>query len=130
MKKLLHLTSILAVLALVTGCETTTSANSSANAASRKEMALTNAGFKVATASTDNQKKQLSSLPAGKVSAVKYKGKLFYVYPTTVQNQMLVGRQAQFNAYKKSKATTAASAPAQQPTSAQQGQEQMAGYAD
>jgi hypothetical protein len=39
-------------------------------------------------------------LPEGKVSAVKYKGRTYYVYPTATKDRILCGTQAQFNAYK------------------------------
>jgi len=35
-------------------------------------------------------------------SAVKHKGRTYYVYPTATKNRILVGNQAQFNAYKQS----------------------------
>ena len=39
-------------------------------------------------------------MPEGKVSAVKYKGRTYYVYPTATKDRILVGNRAQFNAYK------------------------------
>jgi len=39
-------------------------------------------------------------LPEGKVSAVKYKGRTYYVYPTAAKDRILCGTQAQFDAYK------------------------------
>jgi hypothetical protein len=56
----------------------------------------------------------VEKLPLGKVSAVKYKGKLFYVYPTAQKDRIYYGKQAQFNAYKQSLQN-------------QQGAQQMAG---
>jgi len=41
-------------------------------------------------------------MPEGKVSAVKFKGRTYYVYPTGTKDRILVGNQAQFNAYKQS----------------------------
>ena len=41
-------------------------------------------------------------MPEGKVSAVKYKRRTYYVYPAATKNRILVGNQAQFNAYKQS----------------------------
>ena len=38
----------------------------------------------------------------GKVSAVKFKERTYYVYPTGTKDRILVGNQAQFNAYKQS----------------------------
>jgi hypothetical protein len=47
---------------------------------------------------TAQQKQHLSKLPAGKVSAVKYQGKKYNVYPTWTGDRVLVGTQAQYNA--------------------------------
>ncbi len=120
MKKLLTLTSIvsaMAVLALVTGCQTVAT-NSSEIAASKKENLLAQAGFKTKTVTTPKQQQRVSQLAQGRVSAVKYNGKLYYVYPTGKKDQIYVGKQAQFNAYKQSLKAS---------QQAQQGQQQMAG---
>ena len=58
------------------------------------------AGFKAKTVTTPKQQQRVSALPAGKVSTVGYRGKLYYVYPTTTKNRTLVGNQTQYNAYK------------------------------
>ena len=42
----------------------------------------------------------MSALPAGKVSTVGYREKLYYVYPTATKDRILVGNQTQYNAYK------------------------------
>ena len=57
---------------------------------------------------------------------MKYKGKLFYVFPTGTKDKIYYGHQTQFNAYKHALATAYASHPAAQ-TAAAQGQAQMAG---
>jgi hypothetical protein len=80
-------------------CAGTGTMNSTA-ASPQKEQLLTQAGFKVKTATTPKQKQQLAALPGNQVSAVKYKGKLYYAYPAGTGNQVYVGRQAQFNTYK------------------------------
>ena len=116
MKKLVTLTGIvsaMAILALVAGCQTMAT-NSSEIAASKKQNLLTQAGFKFITITTPKQQQAVSQLAQGRVSAVKYNGKLYYVYPTTKKDQIFVGRQKQYNAYK-------------QALAAQQGQQQMAG---
>jgi hypothetical protein len=59
----------------------------------------------------------------GRVSAVKYNGKLYYVYPTSTKDRIYVGKQQQFNAYKQSLAAQKAS----HPSMAQMGEAQMAG---
>jgi hypothetical protein len=115
MKKLLTLTSVLsavAALAFVTGCAST--GTTTAAASQKKESMLQQAGFKTKMATTPKQQQRVSALAQGRVSAVKYNGKLYYVYPTATKNQIYVGKQAQYNAYK-------------QLLQAQQGQQQMAG---
>ena len=115
MKKLLTLTSIvsaIAVLALVAGCQTMAT-NSSEIAASKKQNLLTQAGFKFITVTTPKQQQAVSQLAQGRCSAVKYNGKLYYVFPTAQKDKIYVGRQKQYNAYK-------------QALAAQQGQQQMA----
>ena len=116
MKKLLTLTSIVsatAILALVTGCQTVAT-NNAEIATSKKEMLLSQAGFKVKTVTTPKQQQQVSLLAVDKVSAVKYQGKLYYVYPTAKKDQILVGKQAQFDAYKQALKAQQANQQAQQ----------------
>src|SRR5205809_7595708 len=114
MKNLLTLTgiaSIGAVLALLAACQTTGTGQA---AASQKESLLSQSGFKVITVTTPKQQQAVSGLAQGRCSAVKYNGKLYYVYPTGMKDRIYVGRQKQYNAYK-------------QALAAQQGQQQMAG---
>ena len=114
MKKLLTLTGIAgigAVLALLAACQTTGTGQA---AASQKESLLSQSGFKVITVTTPKQQQAVSGLAQGRCSAVKYNGKLYYVYPTGTKDRIYVGRQKQYNAYK-------------QALAAQQGQQQMAG---
>ena len=102
MKKLLTLTSILcavATLTFVTGCSST---STTTTASPQKESLLQQAGFHTMTVTTPTQKQHVEALPVGKVSAVKYKGKLYYVYPTAQKDRIYYGKQAQFNAYKQS----------------------------
>src|SRR5213082_3132314 len=123
MKKLVTLPGIvsaMAILALVAGCQTMAT-NSSEIAASKKQNLLTQARFKFITITTPKQQQHVSQLAQGRVSAVKYNGKVYYAYPTAKKDQVYVGNQAQFNAYKQAfKARQVA----------QQGQQQMAGTPD
>ena len=123
MKKLLTLTgiaSIGAVLALLAACQTTGTGQTA-----QKESLLSQSGFKVITVTTPKQQQAVSGLAQGRCSAVKYNGKLYYVYPTGTKDRIYVGRQKQYNAYKQALAAQQASQPASQ--QAQQGQGQMAG---
>src|SRR5207248_4503123 len=113
MKKLLTLTgiaSIGAVLALLAACQTTGTGQA---AASQKESLLSQSGFKVITVTTPKQQQAVSGLAQSRCSAVKYNGKLYYVYPTGTKDRIYVGRQKQFNAYKRALAAQQASQQAQ-----------------
>src|SRR5438445_3696247 len=114
MKKLLTLTgiaSIGALLALLAACQTTGTGQA---AASQKESLLSQSGFKVITVTTPKQQQAINGLAQYRVSAVQYNGKLYYVFPTATKDKIYVGQQKQFNAYKPS-------------LEAQQAQQQIAG---
>ena len=111
MKKLLTLTgiaSIGAVLALLLACQTTGTGQTA-----QKESLLSQSGFKVVTVATPKQQQAVSGLAQGRCSAVKYNGKLYYVYPTGTKDRIYVGRQKQFKAYKRALAAQQASQQAQ-----------------
>src|SRR5438477_6088348 len=122
MKKLLtltHIASVASVLALLEPCQTTTTTA----AAPQKENLLAQSGFKTITVTTPKQQQAVSGLAQGRVSAVKYNGKLYYVYPTGTKDRIYVGRQKQFNAYKRALAAQQGGQPAGQPS--QPGQQVM-----
>ena len=110
----------MAALALMAACQTTSTSQSGP----QKEPLLAQSGFKTVTVTTPKQQQAVSGLAQGRVSAVKYNGKLYYVYPTAQKDRIYVGKQKQFNAYKQTLAGQQASHPA---SMAQQGQQQMAG---
>lgn len=119
----LKITGAIALLALATGCATTATNNSAAINTSQKEMMLTKAGFLSKTVTTTKAQQQVAKLTAGKVSAVTYKKKVYYVYPTGKTNQILVGKQTHYDAYKKMLAAQAAKAKASSDVTAQQSAE-------
>ena len=124
MKKLLTLTGIAgigAVLALLAACQTT----GTGSVVAQKEALLSQSGFKVITVTAPKQQEAVSGLAQGRVSAVKYNGKLYYVYPTGTKDRIYVGRQKQYNAYKQALAAQPASQPASQ--QGQPGQQLIAG---
>src|ERR1700757_2923227 len=103
MRKLLTIRSIVSVMAIlivVAGCQTVTT-NQAELAASKKEFLLAQSGFKVITVTTAKQRQAINGLAHYRVSAVTYKGKLYYVFPTAKKDKIYVGRQKQFDAYKK-----------------------------
>jgi hypothetical protein len=122
MKKLLTLTGIGAVLALLAACQTT----GTTDVIAQKEALLTQSGFRTITVTTPAQQQAVANLTVGRVTAVHYKGKLFYVFPTGTKDKIYYGHQTQFNAYKHALATAYASHPAAQQAAAQ-GQGAMAG---
>ena len=117
MKKLLTLTGIGAVLALLAACQTT----GTTDVIAQKEALLAQSGFRTITVTTPAQQQAVANLTVGRVTAVNYKGKLFYVFPTGTKDKIYYGHQTQFNAYKHALATAYASHPAAQ-TAAAQGQ--------
>ena len=84
-------------LGLIASCQSTSTGSS---AASQKENLLVQSGFRARTVTTPKQQQRVSALPAGKVSTVTYRGKLYYVYPTATKDRILVGTRTQYNAYK------------------------------
>jgi hypothetical protein len=86
---------------VIAACASTSPAEGGASTVSQKETWLTQAGFKPKTVTTPTQQQLVSKLAVNRVSPVKYQGKTYYVYPTAAKDHILVGRQAQYNAYKK-----------------------------
>ena len=122
MKKLLTLAGIASigvVLALLAACQTT----GTTSVVAQKESLLSQSGFKVITVTTPKQQQAINGLAQYRVSAVKYNGKLYYVFPTATKDKIYVGRQKQFNAYKNALAAQQGSQPASQP--GQPGQQLM-----
>ena len=120
MKKLLTLTGIGAVLALLAACQTTTAAG---DVIAQKEALLSQSGFKIITVTAPKQQQAVSQLTVGRVTAVHYNGKLYYVFPTATKDKIYVGKQKQFNAYKSALAAQQGSQSTSQP--AQSGQQVM-----
>jgi hypothetical protein len=127
MKTLYMLTSLasaMAVLALITACQTVAT-NQAELTASKKEFLLAQSAFKVITVTTPKQQQAINGLAQYRVSAVKYNGKLYYVFPTATKDKIYVGRQEQFNAYKQALAAQQVGQPPSQ--QAQPGQQLIAG---
>jgi hypothetical protein len=74
---------------------------------------LAQSGFKVITVTTAKQQQAISGLAQGRVSAVKYQGKLYYVYPTATKDKIYVGKQKQLDAYNQALAAQQAQASQQ-----------------
>jgi hypothetical protein len=101
MKQLSILTNVVgaaAALALIVACETTGTTQSGT---AQQEALLTQSGFRTISVTTPQQQQAVSRLAVGQVSPVRYRGKLYYVYPTGTRDRILVGRQRQLNAYKR-----------------------------
>jgi len=121
-----NLVAATAALMLMAACQTVAT-NDAELAASRKEFLLAQSGFKVITVTTPQQQQAINGLAQYRVSAVKYNGKLYYVFPTAKKDKIYVGRQKQFNAYKQALAGQQASHRASHPSMAQMGEQQMVG---
>jgi hypothetical protein len=106
----------------MSACQTVAT-NDAELAASRKEFLLAQSGFKVITVTTPKQQQAVNGLAQYRVSAVKYNGKLYYVFPTAKKDKVYVGKQKQFNAYKQRLAAQQTGQPASQP--GQPGQQVM-----
>src|SRR5437868_4246533 len=125
MKQLMTLTKItgaVLTLALITGCQTV-STNQAELVASKKEFLLAQSGFKVITVTTAKQQQAINGLAQYRVSAVKYNGKLYYVFPTATKDKIYVGKQKQYDAYKRAFAAQQTGQPATQ--QGQPGQQTM-----
>ena len=94
------ITGTMLTLALIAGCQTI-STNQAELVASKKEFLLAQSGFKVITVTTPRQEQAINGLAQYRVSAVKYNGKLYYVFPTATKDKIYVGKQKQYDAYKK-----------------------------
>src|SRR4029077_10589025 len=82
--------SVIALLALTVGCETTSSTHTDL---------LSAAGFKLLPADTPKKQELLKTLTPGKLSLITWKGKQFYVQPDVPNNQAYVGTPAEYQAY-------------------------------
>ena len=112
MKKLLTLTSIASISMVLVLISTSEATAASASEISRKEALLSQSGFKVVTVTTPKQKQAVNGLAQGRCSAVTFNKKLFYVFPTATKDKIYVGKQGQFDSYKKAIAAQQGSKPA------------------
>ena len=90
------LVTIGAAVLLTLVAATTTFAGGSAT----KENLLAQSGFRLKTVTSQEQRQDVERLPEGQVFAVTYHHKLYYVYRTDKKDQIYVGKQQQFDAYK------------------------------
>jgi hypothetical protein len=109
------LATAIGALGLMAACQTVAT-NQAELAASKKEFLLAQSGFKVITVTTAKQQQAINGLAQYRVSAVKYNGKLYYVFPTATKDKIYVGKQKQFNAYKTALAAQQGGQPAGQPS--------------
>ena len=96
MKLLTTLVVISVAIILALGTATNLLAGGSAT----KENLLAQSGFRLKTVTSERQREQIERLPEGQVSAVTYQQKLYYVYRTMNKDQVYIGKQQQFDAYK------------------------------
>jgi hypothetical protein len=111
MKKLLTLTGIASIGTVLVLMSTSEATAASRSEISRKEALLAQSGFKVVTITSPQQKEAVKGLAQGRCSAVTFNKKLFYVFPTAAKDKFYVGKQAQFDRYKKAIAAQQGSQP-------------------
>ena len=86
----------LAIAALAVGCASTPPPPPSVD-----ENALSAAGFKVVLAKTPEQQEHLRSLSPGQITGMERNGTPFFVYPDAAKNQLYVGTQNEYQAYRR-----------------------------
>ena len=85
-----------ALSALAVGCASTPTSPPPPD-----ESALSAAGFKVVLAKTSQQQEHLRSLTPGQITAMERNGTPFFVYPDAAKNQIYVGTQKEYQAYRR-----------------------------
>src|SRR5580765_3783901 len=90
MKTLKTLLTISVLVALASGCTTT----------SQKENMLSAAGFQTVPADTAEKEQHLKSLPADKLTTAQRDGKLYYTFPDPKKNVLYVGQEQQYQKYR------------------------------
>ena len=88
-----NLIGAVALLALLVGCGSMQTQN--------KENLLIAAGFQVIAPKTAAQQQLLNSLPADKVTPIRYAGKRYYVFPDAAHNRAYVGRSTEYQRYRR-----------------------------
>ena len=78
----------LALMIAATGCAT--------NKSSQLESYLTASGFKQLPATNAVQERQLQALPPGRITLLKHRGQVYYVYPDRATKRLFVGQRAQY----------------------------------
>jgi hypothetical protein len=86
----------LVLSALAVGCVSTPPPPAPPN-----ESLLSAAGFKVVVAQTPQQQEHLRSLTPGQLTAMERNGTPFFVYPDAAKNQIYVGTQKEYQAYRR-----------------------------
>ena len=93
---LIRLLIALLLSALMVGC-----ASTPPPPAPPDESALSAAGFKVVVAKTPQQQEHLRTLTPGQLTAMERNGTPFFVYPDVAKNQIYVGTQKEYQAYRR-----------------------------
>src|SRR6476469_10173292 len=112
MKKLLTPPGIATIGTLLVLRSASEATAASGSEISRKEALLAQSGFKLVAVTTPKQKESINGLAQGRCSAVTFNKKLFYVFPTAAKDKFYVGKQTQFERYKKAIWAQKASQPA------------------
>ena len=90
--------SVIALLALIAGCATTTTSIQD------KRSMLIAAGFKTVTPKTPAQQQKLQQLQVGQVAQIQKNGKTYYIVADPPQNVVYVGGPTEYQAYQQLRA--------------------------
>jgi len=104
MKRLLNsrrsmLFNVLAALSLTMLFSGAIGAATAAKSPPIDKIALSDAGFKVLTATTKVQEDWVRGLPAGKIRPMQRTGKKYFIYPDAPGKQIYVGGPKEYDAY-------------------------------
>jgi len=104
MKRLLNsrrsmLFNVVAALSLTMLFSGATGAATAAKSPPIDKIALSDAGFKVLTATTKVQEDWVRGLPAGKIRPMQRTGKKYFIYPDAPGKQIYVGGPKEYDAY-------------------------------
>jgi hypothetical protein len=94
---LISIVPVIALIVFVPACATQTGDVANSNVQAN----LDQAGFKVKTATTSQQRQNLESLPEHQFTVVKQNGENFYVWPDKPNNRLYGGNEHAYRAYKK-----------------------------
>jgi hypothetical protein len=87
---------VMALIVFISACATQTGSVASSDV----QTTLVQAGFKVKTATTANQRQRIQAVPEHQFTVVKQNGQNFYVWADKPNNRLYCGNEQAYRAYK------------------------------